>query len=135
MTASQGAEITRQLSLAEALLAGAVRVPRVPSARAACWVARRGLEAMVPLLLRRRDVDPGLASMHVQLICLTIAYGDDPLLVSDLANAWDQLSRACHHHAYELTPITTEVQHLISCLRSAESLLARDLHALGSDPG
>ena len=89
----------------------------------------------MPLLLRRRDVDPGLASMHVQLICLTIAYGDDPLLVSDLANAWDQLSRACHHHAYELTPTTTEVQHLISCLRSAESLLARDLHALGSDPG
>ena len=62
--------------------------------------------------------------MHVQLICLTITYGDDPLLVSDLANAWDQLSRACHHHAYELTPTTTEVQHLISCLRSAESFLA-----------
>jgi hypothetical protein len=125
MTALDGAEITRHLSLAEALLAGAVRIPRVPAARAACWVARRGLETMVPLLLHRRQVDPGLASMHVQLICLTIAYGDDPLLVSDLANAWDQLSRACHHHAYELTPTTTEVQHLISCLRSAESLLAR----------
>jgi len=58
------------------------------------------------------------------LICLSVAYQDDPVLVSGLAGAWDQLSRACHHHAYELTPTTTEVRHLISCLRSGESLLA-----------
>ena len=59
MTPPQGAEINRHLSLAEALLAGAIRIPRVPATRAACWVARRGLETMVPLLLQRRDVDPG----------------------------------------------------------------------------
>ena len=125
MTPHTSAEVNRCLSLAEALLAGDIRIPRVPATRAACWVARRGLETMVPLLLERRDVDPGEASMKVQLICLSVAYRDDPVLVSDLASAWDQLSRACHHHAYELTPTTTEVQHLISCLRSAESLLAR----------
>src|SRR5829696_10538385 len=121
MTAHSTAEVTRCLSLGEAFLAGDVRIPRVAAARAASWVARRGLETMVPLLLERRQVDPGKASMTVQLICLSVAYRDDPVLVSDLASAWDQLSRACHHHAYELTPTTTEVQHLISGLRSAES--------------
>jgi hypothetical protein len=93
------------------------------------------LETIVPLMLKRRDVDPGMASMHMQLICLTIAYRDDPALVSDLANAWDQLSRACHHHAYELTPTTSEVRHLVSRLRGVESLLAHDINEFGADPG
>jgi hypothetical protein len=115
--------VTRYILIAEALLTGEMRIQRVSSARAACWVARRGLEAMVPLLLQLRGVDVGRASMNVQLICLRVAYEDDPALFSGLASAWDQLSRACHHHAYELTPTITEVRDLIGRVRAAGKLL------------
>jgi threonine dehydrogenase-like Zn-dependent dehydrogenase len=73
---------------------------------------------------------PGHGDHAVMLICLTVVYRDNPVLVGGLANAWDQLSRACHHHAYELTPTTAEVRHLISRLRGAESILAHDHDAL-----
>jgi hypothetical protein len=100
-----------------------MRIQRVPPARAACWVARRGLEALIPLLLQLRGVDVGGASMNVQLICLRVAYEDDPALFTGLASAWDQLSRACHHHAYELTPTITEVRDLIGRVKAATKLL------------
>jgi len=83
-----------------------------------------------PHICLLRGLDPGTATMHVMLICLTVVYRDNPVLVGGLANAWDQLSRACHHHAYELTPTTAEVRHLISRLRGAESILAHDHVAL-----
>jgi hypothetical protein len=28
--------------------------------------------------------------------------------------AWNALSRACHHHAYELAPTVSELKHLLS---------------------
>jgi hypothetical protein len=123
MSDEGAAQVTRYLLIAEAFLTGEMRIQRVPSARAACWVARRGLETMVPLLLRLRCVDVGRASMNVQLICLRVSYVDNPALFSGLASAWDQLSRACHHHAYELTPTITEVRELIGRVRAAEKLL------------
>ena len=124
MSAGGAGQVTRYLLIAEALLSGKMRIQRVPSARAACWVVRRGLEAMIPLLLQLRGVDVGRASMNVQLICLRVAYEDDPALFSGLASAWDQLSRACHHHAYELTPTITEVRDLIGRGKAAGKLLA-----------
>lgn len=122
------------LALAEAILDGGVRVPRVPAARAACWVARRHLEAMVPELLRRRGLEPGTASMRVQLICLSAASREDQTLTTKLAMAWDQLSRACHHHAYELTPTSSEARHLIAGVRNAEDYFASGSERVAQNP-
>lgn len=37
--------------------------------------------------------------------------------VADAANiAWIGLSNACHHHAYELTPIVEEVRHWLGLI-------------------
>ena len=126
MSAGGASQVTRYLLIAEDLLTGKMRIQRVPSSRAACWVTRRGLEAMVSLLLQLRGVDVGRATMNVQLICLRVAYEDDPALFSGLASAWDQLSRACHHHAYELTPTITEARELIGRVRAAEKLLTNE---------
>lgn len=104
------------VNLARDLLDGSVRLRRVAPARAACWVARRGLESVVLDLLRARGVDTGSGTMRSQLICLAVAYDHRPDLVTDVTSLWDQLSRACHHHGYELTPTIGEARDLISRL-------------------
>jgi hypothetical protein len=40
--------------------------------------------------------------------------------------AWAGLSRACHHHAYELQPSVMEVRHLIGEVRKLEALASAD---------
>lgn len=65
------------------------------------WAARR-----IPL-----DSCP----THQQLICLREYLGD-----ADLAGrvhlAWNGLSRACHHHPYELAPTAGELERLFEAV-------------------
>jgi hypothetical protein len=56
------------------------------------------------------------------LICLAAAYSDQAEPVNDLVSAWDQLSVACHHHAYELTPTLGEARDLLVRVQSGRSL-------------
>ena len=76
-------------------------------------MARRALELMVDELLDRRSVDVGDGTMRSRLICSSIAYDDHPDRVVGIMNAWDQLSQACHHHAYELVPSQNEIFGLV----------------------
>jgi hypothetical protein len=46
--------------------------------------------------------------MRTQLICLR-SYLEDPRLAARVGHAWSALSRACHHHAYELAPTSGEL--------------------------
>ena len=47
--------------------------------------------------------------MRAQLICLRTYLGDADL-AARAGHAWSALSRACHHHAYELAPTATELR-------------------------
>lgn len=107
------------LQVADNILDGKVRTAGINRARAACWVTRRGLEELVAELLCRRSVAVGRGNMRSKLICLSVAYDDQPERAAAITMAWDQLSRACHHHAYELTPTSAEAQHLIEILRAS----------------
>lgn len=109
------------VTLAAHMLDGSVDLGGVAPARAACWIGRRGLEALVSDLLQARSVDPGSATMRSRLNCLSVIYEDEPGLVTNVSGLWDQLSLACHHHAYELTPTTAEAQALIARLTTAAS--------------
>lgn len=40
--------------------------------------------------------------------------------VEDAKRVWHALSRACHHHAYELQPSTTEVKRLVAAVRQLD---------------
>ena len=104
-------------ALADRVLSGQVQLARINPARAACWLSRRGLEDLLTELLLARSVDPGTGNTRSRLICLATAYADQPRLVTALTTAWDQLSRACHHHAYELDPTSTEARHLLTSLQ------------------
>ena len=75
--------------------------------RVAAVLGRQALEdAMDRLWLASA---PGVqhSSMRAQLLCLS-SYTDDEL-ADRVSYAYGGLTRACHHHAYELSPTTEEI--------------------------
>jgi hypothetical protein len=77
--------------------------------RASALLACSALEAGVLGLWERRKLDLGACPMRAQLICLRTYLGD-PDLASRAGHAGSALSRACHHHAYELAPTAVELE-------------------------
>lgn len=99
------------LALARRVLDGSLPMPALRAPRAAAILARQALEDAVRGLCASARADVGHARTRSQLIVLRALLGDT---VADLAEAaWLGLSRACHHHAYELTPTWAEIKHLI----------------------
>jgi hypothetical protein len=81
--------------------------------RASALLASRALEATVHRLWERKTLDLQGCSMRVQLICLRMYVGDTEL-VARASHAWSALSRACHHHPYELAPTAAELRGWLS---------------------
>jgi hypothetical protein len=76
--------------------------------RAAALLARQALEASLGRLWERRQLDLQGCSIRAQLICLRRYLGDVEL-AARAGHAWAALSRACHHHPYELAPTAAEL--------------------------
>jgi hypothetical protein len=83
-----------------------------------CWpiataiLLRCALEISVERhLVARGDVTAG-ATMRSQLLALAARRGDDDLAAA-AAMAWGELSRAVHHHAYELAPTVGQLRRLV----------------------
>jgi hypothetical protein len=97
--------------------------------RGAALLARQALESALEELWQRRA--PGLeqCSARAQLLCLPeyLRQGD---LAERVAYAWSGLSRACHHHAYELPPTAAELE---SWIEIVEELV--DAVSAHRDPG
>lgn len=81
--------------------------------RASALLARQALEAAVHRVWEHRRLDLHACSMRVQLICLRTYLGDADL-AARAGHAWSALSRACHHHPYELAPTAAELQRWLS---------------------
>ena len=81
--------------------------------RASALLACRALEATMQRLWERRTLDLQGRSMRVQLICLRTYLGDADL-AARAGHAWSALSRACHHHPYELAPTAAELRGWLS---------------------
>ena len=107
------------LNLARSIM----RVPRADLVgtwpRASAILGRQALEIALGQLWAR--VAPGVenASARAQLTCLPEYV--DAQLAGRIRYAWHALSTACHHHAYELPPIVSE---LSSWLDDIEALIA-----------
>ncbi len=76
--------------------------------RVSALLARQALEASVLALWESRTLDLQGCSMLTQLICLRTYLGDADL-AARAGHAWSALSRACHHHPYELAPTAAEL--------------------------
>ena len=77
--------------------------------RAAALLGRQALELAVDEYWGRKKMALITCPTRPQLICLREYLGDDEL-AGRLHHAWDALSRACHHHPYELAPTVGELQ-------------------------
>lgn len=80
--------------------------------RAVALLTRQALEEALADLWRYPY--PGMedASWSTQLACLDEVLDDDTL-VGEIRMAWVWLSRACHHHHYELDPTAAELDRWI----------------------
>jgi hypothetical protein len=85
--------------------------------RASALLALQALEASVRRLWERHTLEFQGCSMRTQLICLR-SYLEDAPLAARTAHAWSALSRACHHHPYELAPTATELQSWYSVVKA-----------------
>lgn len=109
--------MTGQLDLATDILDGRVSIGG-NSVRAAAWVARTALEDVLADLLRAKGCVPGRAGTRSVLSCIEILYATEAPRVPQLCEyAWQGLSRACHHHAFELAPTHAEVAALVQTVR------------------
>lgn len=92
--------------------------------RAAALLGRQALEEGVDDFWRRNLPTMKSASRTTQLACLD-QYLADFDLVSGVRVAWAALSRACHHHAYELSPTAPELDHWLATVESLVERLER----------
>jgi hypothetical protein len=53
-----------------------------------------------------------------------VGYVDDPRLIADLGFTWQALTRATHHHPYELDPTREELASLLTATRRVTDELA-----------
>ncbi len=76
--------------------------------RAAALLARQALEEAVDAYWQARRVPLDSLPTSTQLICMRMTAAD-AALPARLHEAWGALSRACHHHPYELAPTAGEL--------------------------
>lgn len=110
------------LAAAQAALDGDLALPTGRATRAAALLARTALETTVEDHLLDAGWVIREATGRVRLICLRAIAGEE--LGGEAAWAWAALSQACHHHAYELTPTTGEVSHLLGVVVDLRRRLA-----------
>ena len=76
--------------------------------RAAVFLARQSLEVALKTYWSAKAAGVEESSMRAQLLCLGTWVSNEPL-ARRAHQAWSALSRASHHHPYELTPTRDEL--------------------------
>jgi hypothetical protein len=77
--------------------------------RAAALLARQSLEMALDMFWKSKRPGLELCNTHAQLLCLR-QYWPDKDEAGLIHHAWVALSRACHHHPYELAPTAGELE-------------------------
>jgi hypothetical protein len=91
------------------------------SPRLAAFLARQALEEIVDR--RCADLGASAPSATARSRLLVLRSLDVAQAADSAAMAWNRLSNACHVHAYEMQPSTSEIEHL--CAMVASLLPAR----------
>ena len=103
------------LDVADAILDGWITVPGASAARGAAVIARQVLEETVERRCQQLAGTDARPTFRSQLVLLREL--GDPVVAEQARVAWDGLSRACHHHSYELQPTVTEVRCHITTVK------------------
>ncbi len=108
---------------AEAWLADARALLEAPGAlgasapRSVALLSRIALEEALRSWLDRNAPGARAANFSVQLLCLQ-HYADDKAFARRVAWTWEALSRATHHHGYELPPLTVDLQRWLQVVEA-----------------
>lgn len=88
--------------------------------RAAALLARQALETALDDFWKTKKLEFAThCGRRQQLICLHEYM--DPEKAGEIAHAWSALSRACHHHPYELAPTVGELEGWLGVARRVAS--------------
>ncbi len=90
--------------------------------RAAAFLCRQALEASLERFWKARLPGMDTVSMRAQFACLS-TYMDDVELAGRAAYTWSALSKACHHHTYEIAPTATELKGWAELVESVDNAL------------
>ena len=96
------------LSEADQLLATSTADTRGRWPRACAWLIRLALEETLDQYWARILPEAALCPMRPQLLLLPSCAGTST--AERARDAWTGLSRAAHHHAYELAPTAAELR-------------------------
>jgi hypothetical protein len=117
----------RRLAVADRLLREPNLVAEGAWPRACTWLIRLALEHAVDDFWATRRPEVAAVSRRAQLLTLTRTV--DAELGRQGTELWHALSRAAHHHAYELAPTASELREW----HSTVTRLVAHLHAVGAD--
>ena len=84
--------------------------------RVTAFLCRQALEEALDAFWKAKQPGIEYASRATQTACLEPVMGDRELAFG-VATAWSTLSRACHHHPYELAPTAPELRYWIARVR------------------
>ena len=76
--------------------------------RAAAILGRQALEEALEHLWDRKMPEVSNASSRAQMLCLSAYVGGS--IARRYKYTWHALSAACHHHAYDLPPVASELE-------------------------
>ena len=114
-----------QILAAADALAGPGRSSRAHGwSRVVAVLARHAIEEALRQYWALREPGMERCTWHAQLLCLT-AYLSNRELAREAAAAWSDLSRACHHHPYELAPTANELHDLLDVAHRFAAEVAR----------
>lgn len=112
------------LDLASGMLSRQVALRPGLWPRASALLVRQALEESLTGYWMVKGIALERCSTRAQLICLH-EYLHEGDLASRLAHAWGALSRACHHHPYELPPTVEEIKSWMEPVRELHAVLVR----------
>jgi hypothetical protein len=98
----------RRLAVADQLLRNPELIEDGAWPRACTWLIRLALEHAMDDYWQRRRPEVACVPRRAQLLTLTRTV--DPELGLRCTQLWHALSRAAHHHAYELSPTSAELR-------------------------
>lgn len=93
--------------------------------RTCAWLLRLALEATLGELWAREHPAIALVTMRAQLLSLYHLRGFEPQMAARAEYLWACLSRAVHHHPYELSPTATELRRWHEDVRSLALLISQ----------
>jgi hypothetical protein len=89
--------------------------------RAVAVVTRQALEEIIEVVLATRAAGVERCSARAQLLCLPTYAPTDA--AREASYLWAVLSRACHHHPYELSPTAEELEDWLTAVERLQDSL------------